>query len=105
MNIKGYVPVEVQGNRDYLWYLGVLNLNLSELLELREELRWFGANSDSIRILDGYIRMRYNIYVNNDHYYDNDGFGYRREIKKETKIRKMNKKRKSKERNGKYGKY
>lgn len=49
--------------------------------------------------------MRYNIYVNNDHYYDNDGFGYRREIKKETKIRKMNKKRKSKERNGKYGKY
>ena len=99
MNIKGYVPVEVQGNRDYLWYLSVLNLNLSELLELREELRWFGANSDSIRILDGYIRMKYNIY------YDNDGFGYRREIKKETKIRKMNKKRKSKERNGKYGKY
>ena len=34
MNIKGYVPVEVQGNRDYLWYLSVLNLNLSELLEL-----------------------------------------------------------------------
>ena len=38
MEIKGYVPIEVQGNRDYLWYLNVLNLDLSDLLKLRKEL-------------------------------------------------------------------
>ena len=105
MEIKGYVPIEVQGNRDYLWYLNVLNLDLSDLLELRKELKWFGAGSDSIRVLDGYINMVHNIYVNNEHYYDNDGFGYRREYKKEMKTKKFKMKKKSKERNGKYGKY
>ncbi len=105
MKIKGYVPVEVQGNRDYLWYLNVLNLDLSDLLELRKELEWFGAGSDSIRVLDGYINMVHNVYVNNEHYYDNDGFGYRREYKKEKKDKKFKMKKKSKERNGRYGKY
>ena len=105
MEIKGYVPVEVQGNRDYLWYLNVLNLDLSDLLELRKELKWFGAGPDSIRVLDGYINMVHNVYVNNEHYYDNDGFGYRREYKKEMKAKKFKMKKKSKKRNDRYVKY
>ena len=78
MNIRGYIPVMVEGRKEEKWYLDVSNLSLGELLELRKEL--LGTSENTIRVLDGLLKNEHNICVNNAHYYDNT-LGYNRTLK------------------------
>lgn len=98
MKNKGFVPVTVERKRNTeKWHIDVSSLSLSELLNLREELK---IDEHSIRVLDGIINDKNNIYVNNTHYYDREGKGYLREYKKYKKETKAKIKKKSKEKRG-----
>ena len=97
MNIRGYIPVMVEGRKEEKWYLDVSNLSLGELLELRKEL--LGTSENTIRVLDGLLKNEHNICVNNAHYYDNT-IGYNRTLKHTKKKAKMKLKKNSKEKRG-----
>ena len=59
-----FVPIKVWKEQDCdLWHLDVSNLNLSELIELRNDL--LGCHDISVRVLDGIL---YQEYKNNDTY-------------------------------------
>ena len=59
-----YVPIKVWKEQDCdLWHLDVSNLNLSELIELRNDL--LGCHDISVRVLDGIL---YQEFKNNDTY-------------------------------------
>lgn len=98
MKEEGFVPVMVEKRKNKeKWHIDVSKLSLSELLNLREELK---IDEHSIRVIDGIINDKNNIYVNNTHYYDRKGNGYLREYKKYKKETKTKIKKKSKEKRG-----
>lgn len=93
--LEGYIPITVKGQGKKRWYLDVSKLSLSELLSLRNEL--LATDDNTIKSLDGLIHNKYNIIVNNSHYYDKT-LGHIRKDKQENKNTKQKIKRKSKER-------
>ena len=61
---NNFIPVMVWRKNKYeTWHLDVSNLNLSELIELRNDL--LGCHDISVRVLDGIL---YQEYKNNDTY-------------------------------------
>lgn len=61
---NNFIPVTVWRKNKYeTWQLDISNLNLSELIELRNDL--LGCHDISVRVLDGIL---YQEYKNNDTY-------------------------------------
>lgn len=98
MNIKGYIPVMVEGRKEEKWYLDVSNLSLGELLELRKEL--LGTSENTMRVLDGLLYNKYNICANNIHYIDKNT-NPKKAIKQDIKEEKIKLRRRTKEKRGK----
>ena len=86
MEKKLYVPIETKYES---WYMDVSDLSLSELIELKNELR---GSFDSISVIDGIIKEEYISSLWTDKLAYRDRKEYKRQrINKKIKIRRNRK--------------
>lgn len=90
---KLYIPIVTNGKER--WHMDISDLSLSQLIQLREELRIY---NDSVSVIDGIIKECHLEKVGYKAPYDGRARGYKKVRKRE----KMEKRRKCKERKDRY---
>lgn len=86
---KLYIPVIT--NSKERWHIDISNLSLSQLIQLREELKIY---SDSVSVIDGILKTDYLLNAG----YEHPNYHTKRDCKKIRKKEKMRLKKKCKER-------
>ena len=86
---KTYIPIVTNGKER--WHMDISNLSLSQLIQLRDELKIY---NDSISVIDGILKTDYLLNAG----YEHSNYHNKRDCKKIRKKEKMRLKKNSKER-------